>query len=718
MKTIPYHGAEPQLGACASEPYPTLAKMKAARRWLVADPDKVPHYVTGRRRSGALDGPEDLAQLASYEEAQAALARRGAGWLLGFALGADGAGGCWQGADLDKVKANALADVANAAPGYVEMSPSGAGAHAIGYGQTFDALGPNGTGIEAYAAARYFTVTERPIRDGGVVCLASFVRETLGPRHTEARAFAANTVEVVPVTPQTVTELRSALLHMRSDDYDVWYRMGLALKELGDTGRGLWMEWSGTSDKFDLRTAARKWDTFKPRDTGYQAVFAEAARQRWVNPASGAAQLPSPTPAPALTHSRRLVGRSLGGVSARAIEWLWTGWIPKGYITIFAGETGAGKSTVIADIGSRVTTGAPWPGESGEAWRKPGRVLWLGSEDSIEEMTVPRLIACGANLHNVIEIEGVIQQGKRNTFSMQDDLDAVAEWLVSARNEGLPFDMLVIDPVTSYLPGQRLRKVDLNDAGQLRTILEPWLKLAQEHHIAIVCVTHFAKDTTRNMLHRVLGSAAFAQTCRSLCAVVEPPATEEYEPEPHEKAMLQVKVNLPEHPGGSWRFVTEKVEVGTDPRNGRPIAATRPDWRELDGSLTPKTAVGPARGPKSDKGPAFSLWLHAEFSKLPAGEWVPVENVKWTALRDAGVSESWWNKHSRDFLERQNLKGTWMCRPLVAGGGAGLGGLPGFGGGGGGKLVHVNNYKHLAPPYPPYPFYRSPVAPHLPTSAA
>ena len=361
---------------------------------------------------------------------------------------------------------------------------------------------------------------------------------------------------------------------------------------------------------------------------------------------------------------RKLVGRSLAGVRARAIEWLWTGWIPKGYITIFAGESGAGKSTVLADVAARVTTGRAWPGEPADAWRAPARVLWLGSEDGIEEMTVPRLMACGAELNNVIQIEGVTQQGARGTFSMQDDLAAVGEWLSSAREDGLPFAMLVIDPVTSYLPGQRLRKVDLNDAGQLRTILEPWLVLAQQHHVAIVCVTHFAKDTNRSMMNRVLGSGAFAQTCRSLCAVIEPQATDDYEPEPHEKALIQVKVNLPEHPGGSWRFVTEKIDVATDPRSGHPIAATRPDWLELDASLTAKTAVGPARGPKSQTAGQFAIWVQAQFACVAPGEWLPAASVKFTARRDVGVSESWWNKHSKEYLDRNNVNGTWMCRPV------------------------------------------------------
>src|SRR5690606_9562590 len=127
---------------------------------------------------------------------------------------------------------------------------------------------------------------------------------------------------------------------------------------------------------------------------------------------------------------RELVTRNLGGVQMRAINWLWTGWIPKGYITLIAGETGAGKGTVLADIAARVTTGRPWPGDDPEtATRQPGNVIWLGSEDGTEDIIVPRLSACGAQLDRIVEIQGVKQAGKQNTFSMQDDIDAVRDWL-------------------------------------------------------------------------------------------------------------------------------------------------------------------------------------------------------------------------------------------------------------------------------------------------
>lgn len=362
---------------------------------------------------------------------------------------------------------------------------------------------------------------------------------------------------------------------------------------------------------------------------------------------------------------RELIGRSLADVKMHAIEWLWTGWIPKGYITIIAGETGAGKSTILADITARITTGAPWPGEYDcpNSHRPPERVMWLGSEDGMEEMTVPRLSACGADRHNVHEIQGAMQGGQRTTFSMQDDIEAISRSLTMARDGGHPFAMLVIDPVTSYLPGRKLRKVDLNDAGQLRTVLEPWLVLAQTHNIAIVCVTHFAKDTNRAMLHRVLGSTAFVATCRSLIAVMDRPATDDYEPDQHEKLMMQVKVNLPEHPGGSWKFSTERVQVGLDHRNGKPVYATKPSWEELDSGLTPKSVVGRSRGPKSQYEQVFAMWFQAYMLTRPGDEWIPLSVVKEAALGEKAASASWWDKHSSDHMLKQNIGGEWMCRP-------------------------------------------------------
>ena len=386
--------------------------------------------------------------------------------------------------------------------------------------------------------------------------------------------------------------------------------------------------------------------------------------------------------APAALAVSGLIVRNFADIEMRAIEWLWPGLVPKGYLTIVAGESGAGKSTALADIVARVTTGVPWPGEPDSAKRQPGRVLWLGAEDSAAEMTAPRLRACGADLSRVTEIVATRRGEDASPFSMQDDIGAVEE-LLTGRDTGDGYDMLVIDPVTSYLPGQKLRKVDLNDAGQLRSILEPWLRLAEKHGLAVTCVTHFGKDTGRAMVHRVLGSSAFAQTCRSLLAVVQQPPALDGEQDPFAKALLQVKTNLPDHPGGAWPFRTERVEVGADRRNGKSILATRPVWGQLDARLTPERL---ASGNHSNRGAArkdaqFGTWLWNYFSRLDPGAWADAGEVKLAAEGDGVASNRWWRENSPRFLEKRNENGVWMCRPIQAFGGEGAASIimPDFG---------------------------------------
>jgi putative DNA primase/helicase len=59
----------------------------------------------------------------------------------------------------------------------------------------------------------------------------------------------ASDSSVIQLPPETIQHLRSALLSMRADDYNLWIKVGLALKTLGNVGRGLWLEWSLTSRK-------------------------------------------------------------------------------------------------------------------------------------------------------------------------------------------------------------------------------------------------------------------------------------------------------------------------------------------------------------------------------------------------------------------------------------------------------------------------------------
>jgi putative DNA primase/helicase len=108
------------------------------------------------------------------------------------------------------------------------------------------------------------------------------------PTHSKNTPSTATHQQAIP--PQILSELdiqrlRSALLHLHADDRKDWIKAGLAIKNLGDVGRGLWLEWSMTSKKYEPLDAAETWDSLQPTSIDYRHIFAEAQRQGWLNPA-------------------------------------------------------------------------------------------------------------------------------------------------------------------------------------------------------------------------------------------------------------------------------------------------------------------------------------------------------------------------------------------------------------------------------------------------
>jgi hypothetical protein len=73
----------------------------------------------------------------------------------------------------------------------------------------------------------------------------------LKPASTQSRGgqTIADNSSVITLPPETIQHLRSALVSMRADDRDLWIKCGMALKSLGDVGRGIWLQWSLTSEK-------------------------------------------------------------------------------------------------------------------------------------------------------------------------------------------------------------------------------------------------------------------------------------------------------------------------------------------------------------------------------------------------------------------------------------------------------------------------------------
>lgn len=523
MSSIPSDQIGPQ-----AYPSPNLiGDLEAARVWLLwreepkpdptEKPDKVPYYAGGGKRHGTLDSPEDRARLVTYEEALAVY-QRGAGAYAGLAiaLGPDGNGGHWQGIDLDDIVDRQLTDIADlwtrgacGGLGYVEMSPSGAGLHILGYGRSFRFLSRNGSGIEAYAGGRFFTFTGKPVLADSSCQhydLADYVEQALAPRHGAGRKATSSTdVEQVPVDAKTVTELRSALAHIRSDDRDVWVAMGHALKELGETGRGLWMDWSASSEKFNPRDAARKWDSFDPTRTAYQAVFAEAQRQGWVNPASNAAQLaPSASgSAPAVTPNITLEFAMESDTATVRLEYLLDPYLPRRCVVGFYGRGSTSKSSFLASLAAYI---------SGVA-----STLWVSVEEPADWIKVRHISSGGADktlaVGKAVESKRD-QQGRviASSFNVYEHLEPAMEQAKAGflREAKPPLGLVTLDTgvgLTGWAKGE-----NPNDDASVKKLLAYLQALAERYDVTIAIVGHANKGKPDHFADSVMGATAWTNS--------------------------------------------------------------------------------------------------------------------------------------------------------------------------------------------------------------
>jgi hypothetical protein len=174
----------------------------------------------------------------------------------------------------------------------------------------------------------------------------------------------ATSAALVVVDTKTVRDLRSALNALSADDYQQWIAIGHALKELGSVGRGLWLDWSQASDKWNPEDA-RKWDGFTGHQTGYLAVFSKAQAAGWVNPASKSKASEPPN----WNDTSDFEGDTAHPLALfvdlteepRATRWVIPGFIGHG-VTVIAGAQGAGKTTTLLPLAMQVAgmaTGAP-----------------------------------------------------------------------------------------------------------------------------------------------------------------------------------------------------------------------------------------------------------------------------------------------------------------------------------------------------------------------
>ena len=135
----------------------------------------------------------------------------------------------------------------------------------------------------------------------------------------------------------------------------------------------------------------------------------------------------------------------LSGVDPMPVEWSWPGYLAIGKLTLLGGDPDLGKSLICTDAAARQSRGDHC---RGVAPIRIGSTIVICSEDGIADTIRPRAEAAGAILDKLHVFESaLIRDGKRRTFSLQDDLEILGAAVDRLGNTRL----VCIDAITSYM---------------------------------------------------------------------------------------------------------------------------------------------------------------------------------------------------------------------------------------------------------------------------
>ena len=273
----------------------------------------------------------------------------------------------------------------------------------------------------------------------------------------------------------------------------------------------------------------------------------------------------------------------------RSVEWIWQWRIARGALNLLAGLPDMGKGLLWSDIVARVSKGEDWPAGEGKA--PLGNIIIFTAEDNSETTVVPRLAAAGADLDRIEIVEMARNpDDTERMFNLATDLPALKAKIEEIGNVVL----VIIDPVSAYLG---VGKVSSGSSTDVRGVLSPLTKLAEEKRVAILAVAHFNKKSdVTNAVLRVSDSLAWVAASRSTYIALEEPGNE------GAYLFVRAKNNLAPANVTALRYMIGVRKVGHDPDIKQAINAPHVLWDNDPVKITAAEAMeAAARGSRSDE---------------------------------------------------------------------------------------------------------------------
>ena len=277
--------------------------------------------------------------------------------------------------------------------------------------------------------------------------------------------------------------------------------------------------------------------------TGFDDLLAQRG------PEHGLELIQTAITSPAQMVASRAIFRRVSDIHAKPIHWLWKGRIPRGKVSMIAGNPGLGKSQVTVSMAATVSKGEVWAADGTPC--EVGNVVILSAEDDPADTLRPRLEAARAELTRVYVIDavtdGTLAHGGeiRRGFNLKSDLSRLGAMLEEIGGAAL----IVIDPITAYLG-----MTDSHKNAEIRALLSPLAELAAKQGAAVVCVSHFNKNSKGEALMRVTGSLAFVAAARAAFVVARDPDNDD------RRLFLPLKNNLGNDKTG-LAFTVEPIQL-------------------------------------------------------------------------------------------------------------------------------------------------------------
>jgi hypothetical protein len=463
-----------------------------------AKPDKVPRDRANTRNVSALDPANQL----SFDAACAAFHGIPSLAGIGFALRIENG---IVGIDLDHAIDLATGEIAEWAReivadfgGYWEVSPSGEGLRSFVRGSLPKDARRKVGNIEVYDSGRWLSVTGNVFVDEPIVANDAALGRLVARMGSEAKR--GQSTSLTTAAPSTIddkakAELRSALAALRADDRDLWIGVAHDLRELGEVGRALWLEWSQTSEKYQPGDA-KQWDTITSWRSGYRNVFARAQREGWCNPLAGSS--PAPIAASAEPASSSLVDVAIPAdfmtAEHRLPEEVIERMVVLGELAGIGGHGGVGKSAFGLMLVAHKSPGVAWNGHTMTA----GRAVFVSLEDSAQVILY--------RLQRIVRAYRLDPDAVRENLRIVDGSLGTSALVHEDRKTGRLAETPTFDALRDRVRGAALVVIDnvsqayranSNDPALVGEFLSKLKVIARENRAGIVLLQHVDKAAAK-----------------------------------------------------------------------------------------------------------------------------------------------------------------------------------------------------------------------------